>query len=437
MQLGSENQCSRDQDQVACHSFLPLIADISKDRTVPGLTLVQTTGLSNAKLYVKHCGKTAPDAVHPTHSACQSFAGKPHQKAGALRLELAPSLLRSGDTPEVRTRDPLSSAYPWAGEQPATEKSSTTLDKGKTQGDHSRNPGVAGMDIGELLKGLDLERYEAAFRDNEIDFRDVPNLTKEDLEELGLPLGPRRRLLKAIEALQSGDSAAQKIKPPAPPQPFSEARDAAERRQLTVMFCDLVGSTALSSKMDPEDLREVISAYQAAATQVIQTYDGLLAKFMGDGILAYYGFPRAHEDDAERAVRAGLDIIRAVSGLKTRSPEPLQVRIGIATGLVVVGRGSRTWRRWRDSQSCRPSPIPCYPQQPRHQSHHTTNLSRPVRVSGPRPHRGQRLQRSCPSVSSPKGPSINNSVNSFFGEDFFDVVKSCSSNRREKSGGSG
>jgi class 3 adenylate cyclase/tetratricopeptide (TPR) repeat protein len=121
----------------------------------------------------------------------------------------------------------------------------------------------------------------------------------------------------------------------AAPQPSPVG--SAERRQLTVMFCDLVGSTGLSSRMDPEDLREVISAYQAACTNVIQTYDGMVAKLMGDGILAYYGYPRAHEDDAERAVRSGLDIIRAVDKLKTRAPEPLKVRIGIATGLVVVG----------------------------------------------------------------------------------------------------
>jgi predicted ATPase/class 3 adenylate cyclase len=117
----------------------------------------------------------------------------------------------------------------------------------------------------------------------------------------------------------------------------SPQRGDAERRQLTVMFCDLVGSTGLSSKMDPEDLQEVISSYQMACVNVIQTYDGLVAKFMGDGILAYYGYPRAHEDDGERAVRAGLTIVRVVSGLKTRAPEPLQVRIGISTGLVVVG----------------------------------------------------------------------------------------------------
>jgi class 3 adenylate cyclase/tetratricopeptide (TPR) repeat protein len=120
-------------------------------------------------------------------------------------------------------------------------------------------------------------------------------------------------------------------------QPEPKPQDLAERRQLTVMFCDLVGSTALSARMDPEDLRDVISAYQTACVKVIQTYDGLVAKFMGDGILAYFGYPRAHEDDAERAVRSGLDIIREVDRLKTRVPDALKVRIGIATGLVVVG----------------------------------------------------------------------------------------------------
>src|SRR6476660_5282064 len=116
------------------------------------------------------------------------------------------------------------------------------------------------MDVAGWLRSLDLERCEKAFRDNEIDFRDFPNLTKEDLEELGLPLGPRRRLLKAIEALRPGSSSPEEVKPPVPPQPASEPRDTAERRQLTVMFWDLGGSTALSAKMDPEDLREVITA---------------------------------------------------------------------------------------------------------------------------------------------------------------------------------
>jgi class 3 adenylate cyclase len=113
--------------------------------------------------------------------------------------------------------------------------------------------------------------------------------------------------------------------------------DAAERRQLTVMFCDLVGSTALSARFDPEELREEIRAYQNAVSGVVAHYDGFVAKYMGDGVLAYFGYPRAHEDDAERAVRAGLEIEAAVTRLETRGTEPLAVRIGIATGLVVVG----------------------------------------------------------------------------------------------------
>src|SRR3984893_1299346 len=122
------------------------------------------------------------------------------------------------------------------------------------------------MDIGGWLQSLDVERCEAAFRENEIDFRDLPDLTNEDLEELGIPLGPRKRLLKAIKALTPENPVAQEVRPTSP-QPSPEPRDTAERRQLTVMFCDLVGSTGLSSRMDPEDLREVISEYQAACVK--------------------------------------------------------------------------------------------------------------------------------------------------------------------------
>jgi class 3 adenylate cyclase len=143
------------------------------------------------------------------------------------------------------------------------------------------------MDISGWLRSLDLERYERAFREGEIDFRDVSELTDGDLKDLGIPVGPRRRLLKAIRELGAARPTAE-VKPTSF-QPAPQPRDTAERRQLTVMFCDLVGSTALSAKMDPEDLREVISAYQAACTKLIETHDGLLAKFMGDGILAYYG----------------------------------------------------------------------------------------------------------------------------------------------------
>jgi class 3 adenylate cyclase/predicted ATPase len=181
------------------------------------------------------------------------------------------------------------------------------------------------MDIADWLKGLGLERYTGAFRDAEIEADVLSDLTEADLESLGLPLGPRRRILKAAAALAAHP-------PPAPPP-----ADAAERRQLTVMFCDLVGSTALSARLDPEDMRKVIRAYQDAVSGVVARYDGFVAKFMGDGVLAYFGFPRAHEDDATRAVHAGLEIAGVVAGLKTPARETLAARAGIATGLVVVG----------------------------------------------------------------------------------------------------
>src|SRR6516225_6377630 len=155
------------------------------------------------------------------------------------------------------------------------------------------------MDIAEWLRGLGLERYAVAFRDNEIHWEALPKLTAEDLQDLGVVLGTyRRKLLEAIVALSSPL--------PNPPPPAGEGRVGAERRQLTVMFCDLVGSTALSARLDPEDLREVIGAYHAAIAEVIGRFDGFVAKYMGDGVLAYFGYPQAHEDDAERAVRAGL-----------------------------------------------------------------------------------------------------------------------------------
>src|SRR5271170_3977023 len=156
--------------------------------------------------------------------------------------------------------------------------------------------GRATMDVGDWLRSLGLGQYDAAFRDNEIDGEVLPKLTGEDLKELGVgALGHRRKILSAIAELHASAAA------PAPAQ--------AERRRLTVMFCDLVGSTALSGRLDPEDLREVIRAYQDACSGAVARYDGFVAKFVGDGVLAYFGFPRAHEDDAERAARAGLDIV--------------------------------------------------------------------------------------------------------------------------------
>ena len=189
------------------------------------------------------------------------------------------------------------------------------------------------MDVGGWLRSLGLECYEAAFRENEIDEALLPNLTADDLKDLGVGIvGHRRKLLDAIAALGADTKAKA---PSALLAPDIPPKDTAERRQVTVMFSDLVGSTALSARMDPEDLREVISAYQKCVAEAVQRFGGFVAKYMGDGVLVYFGYPQAHEDDAEQAVRAGLELVAAVGQLKTH--EPLRTRVGIATGLVVVG----------------------------------------------------------------------------------------------------
>ena len=191
------------------------------------------------------------------------------------------------------------------------------------------------MDLGGWLRSLGLGQYEAAFRENAIDDTVLPNLTAEDLKDLGVGIvGHRRKLLDAIAALRADASAKA---PPLDALPATDitSKDTAERRQVTVMFSDLVGSTALSARMDPEDLREVISAYQKCVAETVRHFGGFVARYLGDGVLVYFGYPHAHEDDAERAVRAGLELITAVAGLKTCAPQ--QVRVGIATGLVVVG----------------------------------------------------------------------------------------------------
>ncbi len=193
------------------------------------------------------------------------------------------------------------------------------------------------MDVGVWLRSLGLGQYEAAFRHNEIDAEVLPKLTVDDLKDLGVAIvGHRRKILSAIEALTAAAAAAAGTAPTLRTQ-TSVPADSAERRQLTVMFCDLIGSTALSARLDPEDMRQVIRAYQDAVSGVVARYDGFVAQFMGDGVLAFFGFPRAHEDDAARAVHAGLEIAEVVAGLQTRAREKLGVRVGIATGLVVVG----------------------------------------------------------------------------------------------------
>ena len=189
------------------------------------------------------------------------------------------------------------------------------------------------MDIAAWLRGLGLEQYEPAFRANEIDEKVLPSLTSEDLREIGVVLiGHRRWLLNAIAALGTEPPVVTK----SPASRGSPAPANAERRQLTVMFCDLVGSTALSSRLDPEDLREVVAAYHGAVAKIVAGFDGFVSRYMGDGLLVYFGYPKAHEDDPERAVRAGLDAIEAVGRLDVQSVK-LQARVGIATGLVVVG----------------------------------------------------------------------------------------------------
>ncbi len=191
------------------------------------------------------------------------------------------------------------------------------------------------MNLGGWLRSLGLEQYEAAFRANAIDDSVLPSLTAEDLKELGIDaVGHRRKLLNAIAALRA-DADVKTALPDASSSIDKSAKDTAERRHVTVMFSDLVGSTALSARMDPEDLREVISAYQKCVGETVHQFDGFVARYMGDGVLVYFGYPQAHEDDAERAVRAGLELITAVAGLKSRAS--LRARVGIATGLVIVG----------------------------------------------------------------------------------------------------
>jgi class 3 adenylate cyclase len=190
--------------------------------------------------------------------------------------------------------------------------------------------------IADWLEKLGMSEYAQRFAENDIDFEILGELTDQDLEKIGVAsLGHRRKLLRAIANLEgiqrSGSAVAAVAAPPITPQ----AAEIAERRQVTVMFSDLVGSTALSSRMDPEDLREVISAYQKCVAETVQRFGGFVAKYMGDGVLIYFGYPQAHEDDAERAVRSGLELVVAVGALKTHAP--LQTRIGIATGIVVVG----------------------------------------------------------------------------------------------------
>jgi class 3 adenylate cyclase len=204
------------------------------------------------------------------------------------------------------------------------------------------------MDVCAWLRGLGLERYEQAFRENAIDEPTLPKLTAEDLRDLGVtPVGHRRILLDAIAALRTAtfhDTTVHSVEPD-----LGGKAPEAQRRQLTVMFVDLVGSTALSARLDPEELRDIISSYHRSCAEIITKSGGFVAKYLGDGVLAYFGYPQAHEEDAEQAVRAGLALLETVTSLDAGQANSLRVRVGIATGLVVVGDlRPGTIGHWRD-----------------------------------------------------------------------------------------
>ena len=199
------------------------------------------------------------------------------------------------------------------------------------------------MDVADWLRGLGLGQYEAAFHENSVTVDLLPSLTLEDLRDLGITaVGHRRRLLDAIAALRAdrdlarGRSSDVQTAGPAHDDRHRSLQSAAERRRISVMFCDVVGFTTLSSHLDPEDLSEVIRAYQACVARTIARFDGFIARYVGDGVLIYFGWPEARETDAERAVRAALAVITEI-GRAPISREKVRVRIGIATGLVVVG----------------------------------------------------------------------------------------------------
>ena len=217
------------------------------------------------------------------------------------------------------------------------------------------------MNVVEWLRGLGLEQYAPAFHQNDIDGEVLRRLASDDLRDLGVTsVGHRRRLLDAIAALREAQPATE-----ASVAPVTAAMviGAAERRQLTVMFTDLVDSTMLASCLDPEELGEVIGAYHRCVAEVVARFDGFLAKYLGDGVLAYFGFPVAHEDDAERAIRAGLEVTRAVAALIGRgvpmSAASASPRVWSWSGRSPEARPTRwsarppIWRRGCKPRRCR------------------------------------------------------------------------------------
>jgi hypothetical protein len=243
------------------------------------------------------------------------------------------------------------------------------------------------QDLAQWLEELGMSEYAQRFAENRIDLSVLPELTDQHLKDIGIALGDRLKMLRAIRELT--DAA------PLPGLTGPKPQDSAERRQVTVLFSDLVGSTELAGRMDPEDLREVISAYQQCVADTVARFDGFVAKYMGDGVLVYFGYPHAHEDDAERAVRAGLAVIEAVGRLD--APQPL-----LATGLAVVGgrrrrsdrrgRGAGAGHCRRDAEPCGAASGACRTKYPRLRKHAAANR-RALRDRGSRPAAARRLRR--------------------------------------------
>ena len=233
------------------------------------------------------------------------------------------------------------------------------------------------QDLAHWLEELGMSEYTQSFVGNGIDFAVLPDLTDQDLKDIGVLLGHRRKLLRAIAELTGREKdvpkAAVATAPSAAPQ------DTAERRQVTVMFSDLVGSTALSARMDPEDLREVISAYQKCVAETVQRFGGFVAKYMGDGVLVYFGYPQAHEDDAERAVRAGLELIQAVGRLKSgcSTANPRRDRHGLSRSRRSdrIRRGAGARHRRGDSELCGTSARHCRAEHGGHRREHAKAMA--------------------------------------------------------------
>ena len=271
-------------------------------------------------------------------------------------------------------------------------------------------------DLAEWLGRHGLGQYAQTFAENNIDYSVLPDLTEDDLEKLGVSLGHRKKLLRAIDAVRPAGRArgttevsqigTEAISP-------VQHRDA-EFRQITVMFCDLVGSTQLSEKLDPEDLQKLIDAYRGECRTAIGRYGGEVARYFGDGVMAFFGWPHAHEDDAVRAVHAALEIVSGVT--KISGPVTLASRVGVCSGPVVVGETGRQWHSLvdgcggRDAEYCRASTDPCRRQHGTHLGIDETSRIGSFRFSGPWPPGTQRRNRTSSRVPRARGQKYREPV---------------------------